>query len=166
MGCVLPFRRSRDVARRFESRPYRTGRVTAGEPPGVVEMQVRREHEVDAGVRTPGVRERVIEMARAIDGVDPDTLCVHLVADPGVDDHRPLATAHEQRTETERDAVPFVGRRPLLPERLGNDAEHRSPVQPEVAVEKRRELQISDDCGRGLHGTCFNSTSTPCVLAG
>src|SRR5436190_529714 len=129
-------------------------------------MEVRREHELDAGVRTACVRERMIQVARAIDGVDLDTLRVHLVADTGVDDHRPLAAAHEQRTKAERDAVPFIGRRPLLPEWLGNDAEHRPAVQPEVAVQKRRELQISDSYTRRLHGTCFNSTSTPCVLAG
>src|SRR5687768_7516605 len=108
------------------------------------------------------------EIPAAIDRVDVHALRVHLVADAGVNQQARGTVVDEERTRGELDPVAFVGRSPALPQRLGDDTEHRPPVEPEVAVEKRRQLQITE-ADRRLHfadRSCFNSTSTPCVLEG
>ena len=51
--------------------------------------------------RQPGLGQRVIEVARAIDAVDVVELVGLLVAEARVDDHRPRA-AHDERTHRER----------------------------------------------------------------
>ena len=94
-----------------------------------------------------GIGERVIEVARAVDGVDVDALRVHLAADAGVDEEGLLAlnrVSDEERTEAEPDAVPLVGRRALLPQRLGHDAEHGAAVEAEAAVPERRQDEITE----------------------
>ena len=52
--------------------------------------------------------------------------------------------ADEQRPHAERDAVPLVGRRALLPQRLRHDAEHRAAVEAEVAVGEREQLEVAE----------------------
>ena len=84
---------------------------------------------------------------RSIDAVDVVELRVFLVAEPGVDDHRPHA-AHDERPHRERDAVAIVGRRLPRPQRLRHDAEHRAAVEAEEAVVQRDQLEIAERIAR------------------
>ena len=53
MGGVLVFRRARDVARAGKRRHERGRRVAAREAAGVIEMQVRCQHDVDVALAQP-----------------------------------------------------------------------------------------------------------------
>ena len=87
--------------------------------------------------RRPATSSRCSSRVEAVDLLQ---LRVHLVAGAGVDDHqRPRRAPHQQRPHRHVDRVALVGRRALLPQRLRHDAEHRAAVEPEVAVEQRRE---------------------------
>ena len=95
MRRVLPLAAPDDVLRARKARPHAPVRVAHREPAGVIEMQVRGEHDVDVLGREARLGQRVIEMSRAIDAVDVAELRVLLVAEPGVDQHRPRA-AHDR----------------------------------------------------------------------
>ena len=97
-----------------------------------------------SSARTPAARHRDVEVLAPIEAVDVGALRVHLVAAAGVDDHQRARAPHEQRPHRHRDAVALVGRGALLPQRLRHDAEHRAAVEPEVAVEQRRELEVAN----------------------
>ena len=76
--------------------------------------------------------------------VDLAALFVLLVADPGFDQDHGGASAHDDRIQSEQNAVLWIGGRFLLPERLGNYAEHGSAVQSEGAVGGKGQLEIAE----------------------
>ena len=88
------------------------------------------------------VRQRVIQMAAAIDRVDLVELRVLFVADARIDDHGP-PPSDDERPHRQGDAVALVSRRFPLPQRLGHDAEHRAAVQAEEAVADRNQLELA-----------------------
>ena len=105
-----------------------------GEAAGVIEMQMAGQHDVDVFDGQAGLGERVIEVIAAIELVDLRALRVHLVAAPGVDDHRVLVAAHDQRPHAQRNAVRIVWRQPFLPQLARHHAEHGAAIEREEPV--------------------------------
>ena len=93
--------------------------------------------------RQAGLGQRVIEVARRDRRRRSRGTSRLLVAQPGVDDHRPRA-ADEQRPHRQRDAVRSSGGALRRPQRLRHDAEHRAAVEPEEAVEQRDQLEVAE----------------------
>ena len=141
MRRIVPLGGPDDITRAGKRGNERARRVADGEAAYVVEMQVRGEDDVDGVAADARVGKRVIEVARAVDRVDLDALRVHLAANSRIDEERflPLGrlSLYEQRTESEPDAVPLVGRRAFLPQRLRHHAEHGSAVEAEAAIPQR-----------------------------
>src|SRR5206468_4868417 len=99
--------------------------------------------DVDVLPPDAGTRQADVEILRgAIHAVDVVELRVGLAADPRVDDQGPRRS-HEQGPHPHGDAVPRVGRRAPLPQRLRYDAEHGAAVEAEIAVEERHELEVA-----------------------
>ncbi len=117
VGRIVPLPAPDDVPR---ARKPRADLLTVAhrEAARVVEVQVRREDDVDVVGRQPGLGERVIEVVRPIDAVDLAEAAAFLVAEAGVDEHRPHA-AHDQRPHRQRDPVAVVRRSLALPQRRG-----------------------------------------------
>src|SRR5688572_19571033 len=163
MRGVLPLLNADHIPRVRKGRSNFAGLVAPREASGMVEVQVRGERDLDVIHRQARVRERMDDVAGAIDGVDVRALRVHLVPYTCIDDHRLLA-ADQERPHRECDPIPFVCRRAAFPQRFGDNPEHRAAVQPEVAVEKRGQLEVTE--ADGVHLTCCSSTRTPCALEG
>ncbi len=66
-----------------------------------------------------------------------------LVADPCLNDDRLLACLDDDGVGAEQDAVLIVGRRALLPQGLGDDAEHGSAIEVVRAVAQNCELKLA-----------------------
>jgi hypothetical protein len=109
----------------------------------MIEVQMRREDDIDVISRHPRLRERVLKVSLAIDAIDGDAFVVHLVADASVDQHDAGIAPHEQRPHSKGDAILVVRGRPLFPQRFRHDAEHGAAVEPEVAVQQRRQFKAA-----------------------
>jgi hypothetical protein len=106
-------------------------------------MQVRRQHEIDVFRRHPGFGQRMIQVTRALDGVHVVELVVVLVANPGIDQHRPHAT-HQQRPGRQADPVLVVGRRLGRPQHPRHHAKHRAAVEAEETIAQRRQFEVAN----------------------
>jgi hypothetical protein len=142
---IFPFAGADDVARPRESRHQRPAVVADRETAGMIEMEMRREHHVDAARAETGVREGMVQVPRPVDSVDRGALGVHLRANPRIDDHRLVCggVADDQRAQAQENTIFLVGRRALLPQRFRDDAKHRAAVEAEESVEERNEFQIA-----------------------
>src|SRR5690606_18522082 len=98
------------------------------------------------------IRQFVRDVAAALAGIDVHVLRAHLAANAAVDEQRLCPTLHEQRTRGQRDPVALVRRRALLPQRLRDNTEHRSAVQPEARVEQGREPPVPEINRTWWHG--------------
>ena len=112
MRRVLPLAAADDVAGARERGRKRAGRVAHREAAGMIEVQVRGEHDVDVLEPMPGLRrQRDRGVVRAIDAVDlARTSRPSLSPTPASMSIVPHA-AHEQRPHRQRDAVAIVGGR-------------------------------------------------------
>ena len=123
-----------DIARPRERDLDVPARRAPGVPAGVVEMQMRIDDPPDVLRRVPEPGERIFQprasvRARVLDAVDVPELLVLLVAESRVDQDQAIVVLDQEAAQRERNAVARVGRDPPLPQRLGNDAEHRAAVQ-------------------------------------
>src|SRR5262249_31472183 len=143
MRRVLPLAAPHDVLRAWKAGTQAAAGVALRESTRMVEVQMRREHDVDVLGGQTGLRERVIEMPRAVHTVDVLERCVLLVAEPGVYDHGSHA-ADDQWPHRERDAIARVRGRSLLPQRLRDHTEHRAAVQTEEPITDGDQLKIAD----------------------
>ena len=110
----------------------------------MIEMQVRRQRDVDGRGGEAGIGERVIEVTLPRERVEVRLLRRHLVPGPAVHEHPAPIGLDEQRAHRQLHTMPIVGRRQLLPERPWNDPEHGPAVEPEPAVMEHRELQVAE----------------------
>ena len=133
MRRILPLGGADHVARARETRHERPA-VACRRAAEMIEVQVRREHDVDAVGGQPSLGERMVEMPVAVERVDVALLRVHLVAGAAVDDHPAPVGLDDQRPHRQLDPVAVVGRRLRLPQRPRHDAEHRAAVEPEQPV--------------------------------
>jgi hypothetical protein len=76
--------------------------------------------------------------------VDLPELFRLLVADSGLDQYCLPAGPHHDRVQPQQDAVLIVGGSAPLPQRLWNDAEHSSAVEPVGSIRADRYLEVSD----------------------
>ena len=166
MCRILPLAVADPIARPGKRRHESARSVARGETAGVIEVQVRGEHDARRPLRVmPAARQRDVEALAAVETIDVAALRIHLVAAAGVDDHQPLAP-HQQRPHRQPDSISLVGAaRPAFPQRLRDGAKHRAAVEPEVSVEERRQLHIAESQGHRAVISA-SSTSTPCALAG
>jgi hypothetical protein len=90
MRRVLPLRASNVVRRARKRRHDRSVGQPRRQPADVIEVQMRRDHDVDVAHRHPRGGECSFKAGPAIDRVDRRLLLAHLGADAGVDEHRVL----------------------------------------------------------------------------
>jgi hypothetical protein len=140
---VLPFAATDDVLRPGKARVQLPVPVAGGETAGVVEVQVRRQDDIDRLRRDARLRQTVIEVSDSLQPEDLRLLSSRLVSYTRVDQHRPRSP-HEQRAHREPDAVALVGGRPRLPQDLRHDTEHRAAIEMEEAVTERDQLEIAE----------------------
>jgi len=148
--------------------------ATAREATGVIEVQVRGDHQIDVVRRESVIGQGVIEVPPPIQAEDVGELGVQLVAHSSVDQDPPAPVADQPGPRGQPDAIPAVGRYAPLPERLGDDAEHGASVEREVAVECRTQFEPAESQGLTAHArspgtsvrSCFSSTSTPPAAEG
>ena len=113
-----------------------------GEPAGVIEMQVRRQHDVDRIRRYARQWKGVLEIEVALEPVNLGLLRGHLIARARIDQHRPCAS--EQHTPHRHpDAIALVGRRLFLPKSFWDDTEHRPAVEVEKSVRDGHDIDIA-----------------------
>src|SRR5260370_7572040 len=93
-----------------------------------------------------------------IDSVEFAVFVVPLGSDRAVDQHPAVAVLDEQTAQGQLDAVALVDRMPLLPQRLGNDAEHRASIEGEGAVTYFVQLESSQAVRHSLSRS-FGKTS-------
>src|SRR3954468_10023945 len=117
----------------------------------MIEVQMRREDDIDVIRRQPGLRKRVLQVPLAIDSIDGDAFLVHLVADASIDQHDARIAPHEQWPHSKRDAILVVRGRPFFPERLRHDAKHGPAVETEETVKERRQFELTELHTRRLH---------------
>ncbi len=83
-------------------------------------------------------------MVVALEPVNVGALRVHFVAAAGVDDHRLVFAADDERAETERDAITFVWRQAHFPQRARYHTEHCAAVETKEAVGERNQLEVAE----------------------
>ena len=88
MRRVLPFAVADSIAGARERRDEGAGRLTPREAAGMIEMEMRGEHEIDVLTCEAFARQRDVEALASIDAEDVDPLRVHEVTDAGVDEQR------------------------------------------------------------------------------
>ncbi len=131
------------VLRAGKPRTHRTIGRPFGESAGMVEMQVRGQHDVDRVHRRAGRRDRMLQVEIALEPVDVGLLGRHLVARSGVDEHGSRA-AYEQAAHRHPNTIALVGGRFLLPECLRNHPEHRPAIEVEKPVGHGHELDVAE----------------------
>jgi hypothetical protein len=144
MRRVLPLLAAHDVTRVREGRTDASEVVPQRRAAEVIEVQVRREHHIDVVNAQARLGECVRHVAAAVDRVDVDALCVHLVANPRVDEQTRRAGSDEQRPRGQVNAVAIVCRGASLPERLRHHAKHRAAVETEIGVKERRQFEVAE----------------------
>ena len=110
----------------------------------MIEVQMRRQRDVDGRGGEAGIGERVIEMTLPRERVDVRLPGRHLVPGPAVNEQPAPIGFDEQRAHRQLNTMPIVGRRQLLPERPRDDPEHGPAVEPEPAVMEHRQLQVAE----------------------
>jgi hypothetical protein len=75
--------------------------------------------------------------------MDGSEFVTEFVADSGFNRDGVFAGADDDRVQSEQNAVFFVSRRALLPERFGDDAKHRSTVKIVGAITQNRNFKIA-----------------------
>src|SRR2546426_8582604 len=123
-----------DVRRRGEAGPPRPCLVAKGVAAGVVEMEVRVDHPAHVAGRVTQRAERILELRRAtlpsvLHAVDVPELVVLLVAESRIDEDETGVVLDEHASQRQWNSVARVGRNTPLPQRFGDDAEHRAAVQ-------------------------------------
>ncbi len=116
VGRVLPLAATDEVPGIRKARRDAVA-IPRRESTGVIEVQMRRQHDVDVLRREPGVGERVVEVTRPIEPVDVGGLRAELVADARVDQHGRSAGSYDERPHAHHNAVPVVRLRALAPHR-------------------------------------------------
>jgi hypothetical protein len=125
------------------NRGTRAAPLAPGGAAEVVEVQVRRQHQVDvAGGESDGV-ERVVEVPGAVEGVDLAGLLPHLVPGAAVHEHASPGRLDEHRPHRQLDPVAIVGPRERFPQGARDHAEHRAAVEPEGSVVQQANLQVA-----------------------
>ena len=116
---------------------------------GMVEVQVRKHDHVDVGVREAGRRERIEQhMVRFDHAIAFAQLRLEEGTDAGLEQHGLAGQALDQQGAAgQRNRVGFIGRNPLLPDRLRRIAEHGAAVEA---------LRIADDRPE------FHALTVPC----
>ena len=128
-----------DVARVRKRRAHRARRIDVRVAAGVIEVEVGIDDELHVRRAVPRGGDRVLEVragdalivqrAAVLQAVDLVELRALLVARAGVDENEAVVMLDQQAAHAEWNAVPVVGRDALLPEWLGDDAEHRAAVE-------------------------------------
>ncbi len=117
-----------------------------GIPAAVVEVQVRVDNDVNFfGTNAGGLEGMRQLLLRTKDAAQ---FIAELIADSGFDHNGVFAGANDDRVQSQQNAVLLVGRRALLPERLGNHSEHGAAVEEIRPIAEDRQLEVADRCAR------------------
>src|SRR5260370_38201903 len=97
-------------------------------------MQVGVDHPADIVRPMAQITQRILQpgssvLPRILDPVDVDELVVLLVTDSRIDEDQAVVVLDEEAPQSQRYAILLVRRSPARPQRLGDDAEQRSPVE-------------------------------------
>jgi hypothetical protein len=107
-------------------------------------VKVRQDERVHVPRPHAEVGQAPLERPSLLDGVDIALFPVPIRTEAALDQGNVVRSPHEEAVGRERDPVPLVRRKPLLPEHLRHDAEHRAAVQPELRAANEIDLEISD----------------------
>src|ERR1043166_3649857 len=134
MGSIVVLTLLDDISGLRKRELHLPRRALAGIAAGVVEMQMRVDHQRDVRRRMTEFREAILEprqsgLATVFDAVNVVELVVLLVAGTVVDEDEAGVVLDQEAAHAELNPVPRVGRNAPLPERLRDDAEHRSTVE-------------------------------------
>ncbi len=143
MGRILPFAAAHHVARAREPGSQLAAGVPFSEPARMVEVEVRRQDDVDVGGGQSGLGKRVVQVPRSLHTVDVAELLVLLVAQARVDEERPHAS-DEEGAHGQRDAIPIVGGHLGRPQGLRHNTKHGAAVETEGTVIERHELEVPE----------------------
>ena len=108
----------------------------------MIEVKVRRQHDVDVVCAQAGRRERVVEIPAAFGGELVLERQAALVPHPRIDQHRSRA-AHDELTDRQLDAIVLVRGEPGVPNRSRHNAEYRAAIETERPIAQRDDLQIT-----------------------
>ena len=97
-------------------------------------MEVTVDHQRNVLRAHTDVEQAILQRRRSpysavLDAVNVIKLLIFLVSGAGIDQYRADLVVDEQTAHAELDAVLLVGHDAALPERLGDNAEHRAAVQ-------------------------------------
>ena len=84
------------------------------------------------------------QAAPTIDAVERALLVGESIPDSGIDQDRLPAIFGEGAMQAHVDAIALVHRHVALPERLGNDSEHRSPIHSETPIAHQVDTESTD----------------------
>ncbi len=130
-GIVFGFRKRRHDLVALERRV----------PAAVIEVQVGVDHDVNVFRRNAGGGQIVQQLCRLAENLNQSFR--QLVADPGFDQDRLLASADHDGIQSHRNVVVLVGLYFLAPHDLGDDAEECSAVEPINAVGDGHEFEVA-----------------------
>jgi hypothetical protein len=108
----------------------------------VIEVQVRVDNDIDLFGSYSCRGERGGKKLLIL--VNLAHLFVLFVADSSFDDGGMLSSPDNDSIETQENAVQFIGWGALPPERLGNDSEHGSTIEPVSPIGADRQLEVAD----------------------
>ena len=113
----------------------------------VVEVQVAEDDRIDVvGLDTQRRQTRNQRLA-FFHLIEPAIERGKLAAVAGIDQHRMFAVARQHAVVRTLDAIEFVGRGHIFPDRARDDAEHHAAVEPEQAAVDRIELPVAEEHG-------------------
>ena len=150
MPGVVPLALLHHVPGVREARRQRPVRPPGREPADVIEVQVAGDHDIDVRRRQPGIRQRVIQVIRAVEPVEVGELGIELVATARVNQDG-LVAPDQQGPHAQGNAVPVVGRQALLPQRARHRAEHGAAVEREEPIRQRCQLEAAQGVGLRRH---------------
>src|SRR6185312_9126086 len=111
-------------------------------PSAMVEVQMGVDDNIDLFGPNPSGLESARKLLLRVENVAK--LFRKLVADAGFNRNGVLARADNDRVEPEQDAVLVVGWRALLPQGLGDHAEHGSAIEQIVSITKDSQLKVTE----------------------
>ncbi len=109
--------------------------VEPGVAAGVIKVEMRVDDDADVLRPHTGLTQSVLEQSLAfralvLDAVDVLELLGFLVPRARIHQDQARRMLDEEAPHAELNSIPLVGGNPLFPERLGDDAEHGTAVQP------------------------------------
>src|SRR5437867_1338388 len=140
----LPLLAPHEVMGAREGRAHRAVLAPRGSPAAMIEVEVGGRDSGDVLGLDTQRREILEQRLGALHGEDVAKLRIVLRADAGIHQHVLAVPFDKETVHREADSISLVGGSDLVPEHLGDDAEHGAAVQAESAARNEVDLVRSD----------------------